>query len=214
MLKDSIPLSFKHAVFVTENAYLNGSANYEVFNSGIKFLAQRCRNIISSADLLYSGKDKESMLKNFAVFKLMTDTNKYRIDSARYMITNPYSYDFEDFWGERDWAKMFVLKLIETNKGNCHSLPFLYKMICEELGTKAYLALAPNHIYIKHYSEVHGWYNTELTSGLFPIDAWIMASGYIHLSAVQNRLYMDTLSEKQSVAICLVDLAKGYERKK
>ena len=168
---------------------------------------------MASASLNYNEKDKEKILKNFAVFKLMTDTNQYYIDNTSYVITNPYTYDFDDFWGERDWTKMFVLKLISTNKGNCHSLPFLYKILCEELGTEAYLAMAPNHIYIKQYSNAIGWYNTELTSGQFPIDAWIMASGYIHLSAIQNGVYMDTLSTKQSLAVCLTDLAKGYERK-
>ena len=77
-----------------------------------------------------------------------------------------------------------------TRKGNCHSLPFLYKILAEELGAKANLALAPNHIYIKHWNEKDGWYNTELTSGIFPIDSWLMASGYIHLDAVANKLYM------------------------
>ena len=75
------------------------------------------------------------------------------------------------------------------------------------------MAFAPNHIYIKSYSEKTGWYNTDLTSGTFPIDAWIMASGYVTVEAIQNGLYMDTLSTKQSVANCLVDLAQGYQHK-
>lgn len=108
---------------------------------------------------------------------------------------------------------MFVTKLLKTHSGNCHSLPFLYKILCEELGEPAWLAMAPNHIYIKLWSKSTGWFNTELTSGYFPIDAWIMASGYIHLNAVQNRVYMDTLSSKQSIAVCLIDLAKGFEKK-
>jgi hypothetical protein len=108
---------------------------------------------------------------------------------------------------------MFVTKLLRTHSGNCHSLPFLYKILCEELGAKAYLAMAPNHTYIKQWAKKSGWYNTELTNRYFPIDAWIMASGYIHLNAVQNRIYMDTLSQKQSVAVCVIDLAKGFERR-
>ena len=40
-----------------------------------------------------------------------------------------------------------------------------------------------------------------------------MASGYISVEAVQNGLYMDTLSTKQSVANCLLDLAQGYQHK-
>gem|GEM_PF-4659315 len=43
----------------------------------------------------------------------------------------------------------------------------------------AYLAMAPNHTYIKLRSDKNGWYNTELTSASFPIDSWLMVSGYI-----------------------------------
>ena len=83
----------------------------------------------------------------------------------------PYSYDFTDFDGKEDWRQMFVIKLLQTHSGNCHSLPFLYKILIEENGEKANLALATNHIYIKHQIKKSGWYNTELTSGIFPIDA-------------------------------------------
>jgi hypothetical protein len=100
-----------------------------------------------------------------------------------------------------------------TKKGNCHSLPYLYKILCEELGVSAHLALAPNHIYIKHHSEKTGWYNTELTSATFPIDAWLMASGYVHISAIQNGVYMKALTDKECISLCLIDLAEGYKRK-
>lgn len=108
---------------------------------------------------------------------------------------------------------MFVSKLLETGKGNCHSLPYLYKILAEELNIPCYLAFAPNHIYIKLFSEQTGWYNTELTNASFPIDAWIMASGYISTDAIRNGLYMDTLNTRQAIANCLVDLAHGYQKK-
>lgn len=125
----------------------------------------------------------------------------------------PFRYDFEDIFGDTDWRQMFVSKLLSTRRGNCHSLPFLYKILCNKLGVRAHLALAPNHIYIKHYSEKTGWYNTELTSATFPVDAWLMASGYISLEAIQNGIYLDTLSEKESIALCVVDLAQAYDHK-
>jgi len=108
---------------------------------------------------------------------------------------------------------MFVSKLLDTKKGNCHSLPYLYKIITEELGVTTQLALAPNHIYIKHYAEDFGWFNTELTNGQFPLDSWIMATGYVHLDAIVNRVFMSELNNKQSIALCLIDLAEGYNRK-
>ena len=108
---------------------------------------------------------------------------------------------------------MFVTKLLKSRKGNCHSLPYLYKILADQFNIPCHLAFAPNHIYIKLFSEKSGWYNTELTSGTFPIDAWIIASGYVTIDAIRNGLYMDTLSNKQAVANCLVDLAQGYQHK-
>lgn len=89
----------------------------------------------------------------------------------------------------------------------------MYKILAEELGVTVHLTLAPNHIYIKNYSQKTGWYNTELTSASFPIDAWLMASGYVHMDAIRNEIYMDTLSQQESLALTLLDLAQGYERK-
>lgn len=213
MVEGNVNASFKKAVFATENAYMDGAIDFTEFDEAIQFLAGRCKNIEKQIDLYYSERDKAQVQKNFAVFKLMSDTVRYYSDSVNFRETYPFTYDFDDFWGDFDWSQMFVTKLLRTGKGNCHSLPFLYKILTEEIGGKAYLSMAPNHIYIKQHAKQGGWYNTELTSNQFPIDAWIMASGYIHLSAIQNGVYMDTLSTKQSLAVCLTDLAKGFERK-
>ncbi len=53
------------------------------------------------------------------------------------------------------WSNMFVSTLIATGKGNCHSMPLLYKLIMDELGEKCWLALAPNHMYIKSKNATH-----------------------------------------------------------
>jgi hypothetical protein len=83
-------------------------------------------------------------------------------------------------------------------------------MLADKLGARCWLALAPNHIYIRNYSQEVGWYNSELTSGIFPTDAWIAMTGYVSTDAIRSGVYMDTLSNQQSIALCLLDLAKGY----
>lgn len=184
----------------------------EEFDNQINRLVFLADQIIQNSELLYDFEDKSIVEKYAAVFKLMTDTIPIIVDTNLYYHI-PFTYDFEDFNGNQDWTKMFVTKLIDTHTGNCHSLPFLYKILAEEMGVPVHLALAPNHTYIKLYSKNGGWYNTELTNATFPIDAWLMASGYIHLDAIRNGLYMDTLSKNQSIAMCITDLAKGYQRK-
>jgi hypothetical protein len=146
-----------------------------------------------------------------ALYKLLKDTVKIEMPDGKFYGTKPYTYDFTDFFGRKDWSNMFVTKLLTTHKGNCHSLPYLYKILADELGATCWLGLAPNHMYIKNRCKKTGWYNTEITSGDFPTDAWILTSGYIPVDAVRSGIYMDTLSNQQSIALCVLDLAKGYE---
>jgi len=213
ILIDETELNFKDAVFVVENAYFDGNLNMEALNQEIEMLVE-LTNFISDTELItYQKKDKDIVTKHAALFKVMNDTMLIVLDSNDVTVHYPYTYDFDDPLGQKDWSSMFVSKLLETGKGNCHSLPYLYKILADELEIPCYLAFAPNHIYIKSYAQSTGWYNTELTSATFPIDAWIMASGYITTDAIRNGLFMDTINTKQAVAHCLVDLAHGYQQK-
>lgn len=213
MLTGQQPIQFKRAVFITENAYFGNQLSYEKFNQVIRRLTALCLSFKEANSLSYYEKDKEEVNSWSAIFKVMTDTLPIVGKDGKIVSYYPYRYDFEDFWGERQWVQMFVTKLLTVGTGNCHSLPFLYKIVAEEMHTTAHLALAPNHIYIKHRAKKGGWYNTELTSASFPMDAWLMASGYINTEAVVNGIYMDTLSLQQSVAVCVTDLANGYEKR-
>jgi hypothetical protein len=38
-----------------------------------------------------------------------------------------------------------------------------------------------------------------------------MTSGYVTVDAVRSGIYMDTLSDRQAIALCVLDLAKEYE---
>lgn len=215
MLEEKQELSFKKAVFISENTYFENTLSYQSFCNSIEQLHRLCLAFIktNSGVFLYDDEDKENVLKHATIFKVMADSIPIQLDTGVIVYHPPFTYDFEDIWGQKNWSKMFVSKLLYSHTGNCHSLPYLYKILAEELGTEAYLSLAPNHIYIKHYAKKTGMYNTELTSATFPVDAWLMASGYIHTDAIRSGIYMDTLSLKQSIALCVIDLATGYDRK-
>ncbi|MCY1635760.1 hypothetical protein [Marinifilum sp. D737] len=213
MIEDRTPIDFKNAVYMVENSFYEGKLSYKKFCEAINYYKHLCEGLINARDLKYNESDKEEVSVYAAVFSVMKDTIPIEVEKGKIIYNLPLTYDFEDITGEKDWTKMFVSKLLTTYKGNCHSLPYLYKILVEELGGNAYLAYAPNHIYIKQHSKAFGWYNTELTSGMFPIDSWLMASGYIHLSAIQKGIYMDTLNAKQSIGTCMLDLAMGYQKK-
>jgi hypothetical protein len=212
MLIGTQPLNFQKAVFITENAYLENRLNEKAFSDVIHYYTSVCRGIIASGGIIYPEKDTLRAASQCAVFLFMTDSIPMATKEGT-VIHTPFQYNFDDFAGKKAWSSMFVSTLMQTKKGNCHSLPYLYKMIMDELGQKVYLSLAPNHIYIKARNTRVGWYNIELTCGDFPTDAWLMASGYVHTDALRNGIYMDTLSQKQSVTLCLVDLAQGYQAK-
>jgi len=207
-------LSFKKAVFAVENAFFYDTLSYDLFQDKIQYLAFLVKEQYKSISLnSYSAADSDMVRKNLAIFEVLKDTCKI-IGSGKTRYHLPFTYDFDDFFGNEKWTNMFVTKLLVTNKGNCHSLPYLYKMLSDEMGVRnAWLSFAPNHIYIKNHCQQTGWYNTELTSGQFPIDGWIMASGYVSPDAVRSGIYMDTLSDQELVANCALDLAKGYEKK-
>ena len=216
MLKDSASLNFERAVFLTENAYLDGKLDYYFFDREITRLSKLAKTYAKAIEqrVNYSYADRDTILIWQSIFKTLTDTlilSNYKDSNIRYHI--PYVYDFKEHKAQKDWSDMFVSKLLATHKGNCHSLPYLYKMIANKLSVSTHFALAPNHLYIKHHSLKTGMYNTELTSATNPIDAWYISSAHIHLDAIRNGIYMATLDEKQSISLCLLDLAKGYERK-
>ena len=212
MLVNENNYSFKKAVFSTENAFLDNQLDTIYLNKQIKSLNSLCNSIINERELKYYEKDKATVNKWASVFEVMHDTIPVNINDTIYRYI-PFGYDFNDVFGHNAKENLFVSKLLKTRKGNCHSLPYLYKILCEELGTTANLALAPNHVYIKHRSVKDGMYNTELTSGIFPIDAWIMASGFVHIDAIRNGVYMKALNNRESIALVLIDLADNYNAK-
>lgn len=203
---------FKNAVLATEKIYFNRPS---FVDSLANFYISPLKNVVEKIYQTtfaeqYKFLDEVNYLKNYSITKSLKDTLNISLDSFTFQIL-PYTYDFEDIEGKKEWSNMFVTKLLSTHKGNCHSLAYLYKILADEIGAKCWLSLAPNHIYIRNYSDKIGWYNTELTSNTFPTDAWVMVTGYVSPLAIRSGLYMDTLSNQQSIALCVLDLAKEYE---
>jgi hypothetical protein len=212
MLVDDNNYSFKKAVVSVENAFFEDNLDTIYLNKQIKVLKSLSTAILNNKTLEYSERDKEIVNKRGSIFSIMCDSIPIIYKDTLYKI-KPFGYDFNDVFGHNQRENLFVSKLLLTKKGNCHSLPYLYKILAEEIGIEANLALAPNHVYIKHKSVKDGWYNTELTSGIFPIDSWIMASGFVHIDAITNGVYMKALNNRESIALVLIDLADNYNAK-
>ncbi|KFF09861.1 hypothetical protein IW15_22100 [Chryseobacterium soli] len=192
------------ANFIVENAYYGGKQNFNQFKSGIQKTAKQ---------LLQKMKERKEDIesntdKNLMIFEYFSKDMK--LGGVQH---KAYKYDFEDYMGQKDHSKMFVAKLLKTGSGQCHSMPLLYLMLAEEMNTEASLAYAPNHTYIKFLDEEGEWQNAELTNGIFTANSLILESGYIKSEALQNDIYMKSLSKKELLAQFYADLANGYAHK-
>lgn len=201
MLGGEDSLSIKRAVFLTEWAYLEGKLDYNTFCDSIDTTVAKLREFIKINNL-----ERYKTAGNFALFEYFT--KPCPLNGNR-----PFLYDFEDFTGDIDCRKLFVTKVIETHTGQCTSLPLYYKILSDELGAESFLALAPHHMYIKHIDEYDRWVNIELTNGHFSTDAYMISSMSISAEAIKNKVYLDALSQKESVAMLLSNLAAVYKKK-
>lgn len=207
MLEGQQDLSLKRAVFLAESPYLGNTLSYERF----------CSDIATEIDIFYEFMKKENLdshndiAKKYMLQRFFSDTLVMKDDKGQYLFTHyPYRYDFEDPLAKQDFRKMLVTKLLKDKKGQCHSMPLLYLIFAEELGIKAWLAYSPEHSYIKTQDAKGAWYNFETTNGHYSTDSWILSSGYVKAEALQSKIYMDTISRKETIATCLRDLMMGY----
>lgn len=207
MLSDSNKMSLKRAVYLVENAYYqNTMPSYDKFEAAIKSRVNFCQK-----RLRQDGLQNSDIAKKWVLHQFMNDTLEVKdVASERTAYHYPYEYDFADFMGKEDWSKMFVIKLLTSSSGQCHSMPLLYLILAEEFGVDAHLAFSPNHSYMMFQDEKGDWFNLELTSGQYISNNSIVESGYVSTKAIENGIYMRPLSKKETIAQCLADLAHGY----
>lgn len=198
--------SIKKATFIIENAFYEEQKDYEEFNQ----IVNETGNFLRKKMNKLGYNPNSNLAKNLMIFKFFSDTLEIKSIKQKHL---PLKYDFDDYMGNKDWSNMFVQKLLKTGKGQCNSLPRLYLILAEEIGAEAFLALAPNHSYIKFRDEDDNWYNVELTNGMFTTDSFILQSGFIKSEALQNDIYMQTLTNRQLMAQILADFASGYVHK-
>lgn len=201
MLEKKQRLSFSKAVFTVENAWYDNKLNQVEFDQQIAQLASLCQQMVAKKQL-----QSYRTSRNWAIFMLLTQ----KVPENN---STPYSYDFEDFAGNGNYAHTFVTRLLKDHKGNCLSLPLLYKCLAQKLGTQAQLTIGPSHAWIRHVDEKGKWTNVELTSGQFPSDGLMMTELGVSNEAIRSGAYGKELTEQQALAFLLTQLALGYQRK-
>lgn len=201
MLKGEMPISFKKAVFLVENAQCEGKMSWEDYSNEILRIKPILDRMIDDRNLR-----QYKTAGNWAVFTFMSDSipeNNFK----------PYQYDFENFMSDTDMESSLVSYLLKTKRGNCRSLPFLYKILANEVDVEAFIAIVPMHCYVKHRDEKGNWWNLEMTTGSFSRSSFIMETFNVSETAIKSGLFMKPLSDMESVAYCICDLLNYYEHK-
>lgn len=201
MLKGEKMLNFKRAVYLVENAYYEGKVSWEDYNNEILRIKPILDKMIDDRNLR-----QYKTAGNWAIFTYMSDS----IPENNF---NPYQYDFEGFMSDSDRESYMVSRLLKTKKGNCRALPYFYKILADEVGVEAFIAIAPMHCYVKHRDEQGNWWNLEMTTGSFSRSSFIMETFNVSETAIKSGLFMKSLSDEESVAYCIYDLLSYYEDK-
>ena len=202
--------SISKGIYLTESAWYDKAPTYQQFENAIKQRAELVKQLLKQEGI----KADNNIAKNYGIQKLYKQDNKFTNPKTKQTFVAPkISYDFNDFSGDKNWNNMFVTKLLGTGKGQCHSMPLLYLAIAEQLGAKAYLSLSPEHSFIQYFNENGYRYNFETTNGNLVNQTWLMQSNYINATALKNKTYLDTLSNRQLYAQLLSDLLQNYTDK-
>lgn len=205
MLDGRTELSIKDAVFLSEWAYYDGNIDYQTdYCDEIDRIVSYLNRFITSNQLLKYRTGKNLALNEF-FFKPWSGNNY-----------TPYIYDSE-VESDNDWSSHFVVPLLKSHKGQCRSLPWLYKILADEIGAEAYIAHAPSHCFIRYRDLDHfypeEWVNLELTSRQIQPEFWIKEYFVIKDEAVKAKTYLYPLTQKETIANQLADLGLGYNKK-
>ncbi len=234
MLSGARKPDFERAVFVSENPYHNQVYRYEDFQGTIDLYEYRVRQLIKAndrsdtlrldaradasgyfrlADLRYLPEEKKELyrqaLSNWAIFAYLTDTTVFYSHKHA-----PFRYAGEDPFGQKDWSHSQVIGLLrsENGRGNCFALTALFKILSDRLEAGARICTAPQHIYIQHQDPKGHYYNVELATAGHPGDGTIQTLTHTPSEAIRSGIALRTYDEKQAIGLCLIQLAKSYER--
>jgi regulator of sirC expression with transglutaminase-like and TPR domain len=112
-----------------------------------------------------------------------------------------FSYNMNDPLGTYIPSKL-LSNYLDNRLGNCVSMPFLFIALADKMGLNVTASTAPHHVFVKYTNERGKTINLETTSGANPArDAWIRKNMPMTDLAVQNGLYLKTLSKRETLVV-------------
>ena len=142
----------------------------------------------------------------------MGTTLRYFYTPSQWNEHQIYQYDLDDLTAQKNPLST-VSYLLENKYGNCLSLPTLVAIVGQRLGVDIKLAIAPSHVYAHYKDDEGNITNIEATSGTLLPNASYTRNFEIHPDALKNGIYMQSLSNKETIAVLLVELGRKHMRK-
>lgn len=141
----------------------------------------------------------------------MLAVRKYLYEAGAWNGHQVYRYDFDDPKDTKIGNKLLPTYLA-TKKGNCISMPLLFIALGQQLGINVTASTAPLHVLVKYTDSDTGQsYNLEATSGANPSrDVWYQQTMHITDRTLANRIYLQKLTKRETVAVMAMVLAENY----
>lgn len=203
MLMGRRTISLKDAEFAVENAFFEGQTNRASYDY---IIAAIVNNVQRDAAMLRPKMPSEATAKNLALtlfFSEDRESNNYQ----------HYTYDIQSLFNDGGIVGGMVLSLLQTGKGTCRSLPYLYKILAYEIDAPSYIACAPMHFYIKHQDNVGKWWCYETTRFNYCDENYIIEVNHVSPQAIASGLYTKPLTDKETLCQMLYDLCYFYEKR-
>lgn len=203
MLVGRRAISLKDAEYAIENAFLEGQTNKQAYDYIIAAIAN---NVQRDAALLRPQMPSDATAKNLALtlfFSEDRESNNYQ----------HYTYDVQSLFNDGGIVGGLVLSLLQTGKGTCRSLPYLYKIIAHEIDASSYITCAPMHFYIKHQDNMGKWWCYETTRYGYLPEEYIFQLNHVSQDGVRSGLYAKPLTDKETLCLMLHDLCYFYEKR-
>ncbi|MFA6925146.1 MAG: hypothetical protein WC223_12950 [Bacteroidales bacterium] len=214
MVTGKKPILLRDAFYIMESAYGNTYLTYKEYCKTINENADFIKQMMMQNNL--NPRDNEAIHKTIQKFMKEVTSIKIKKTDVSNSSTKkhlPYTYDYIDYKGEKDFRNYFVTKTFATGTGQCNSLPIVYILIAEALGAKFYISIAPNHSFIKYPDDAGKIHNYEPTSNWNISDDWYSEHMYITPQAENSGIYLDTLNKLMLVGDCIASLGISYLNK-
>jgi regulator of sirC expression with transglutaminase-like and TPR domain len=141
----------------------------------------------------------------------MLSIKTYLFDSGIWNNFKPFVYDLDDPMGRKLKNKL-IPNFLNTKKGNCVSMPFLFLILGKKMGINVKASSAPLHIFVRFKDDFTGdvW-NIETTNGGTPArNAWYIQEFGITDEAIHTGVYLKDLSNKETISLMLMEVEQYY----